>query len=163
MNQQAEQSIIEMMNCFPQTSQDYRLLLGSLAKLCAGLTDQAIIEAAERFAAGDVQDQSPKFAPSAPEFVAEARRRQEFIDIRSRPRLPSSSVEYRPGPLPPFMVQRQRALSENADRPVILEDASFEDFKRMSRAGELPVGASWVASLGIIFGPRSAGHSRKAA
>lgn len=154
MNQQAEQSIIEMMNCFPQTSQDYRVLLQTLHKLCAGLTDQAIIEAAERFAAGDVQDQSPKFAPAAPEFVAEARRRQEFIDMRSRPRLSSPPVVYRSGPLAPFETKRQRALTENADRQVIKEDASYDEFKRMSKAGELPAGSSWVACLAIIFGPR---------
>lgn len=163
MNQQAEQSIIEMMNCFPQTSQDYRVLLQTLVKLCAGLTDRAIIEAAERFAAGDVPEQSPKFAPSAPEFVAEARRRQEFIDIRSRPRLSAPPVEYRTGPVPPFMAQRQRALTSNADRPVILENASFEDFKRMSKAGELPSGSSWIASLAIIFGPRPVEQKSQAA
>lgn len=153
MNQQAEQSIIEMLNGFPQTSQDYRLLLATLHKHCAGLADQAIIEAADRFGSGDVQDQSSKFAPSVPEFVAEARRRQEFIDIRSRPRLASRSVEYPSSSMPPFMIQRERAMMENSDRPIILKDASFEDFKRMSKAGELPLGSSWVARLAIIFGP----------
>lgn len=156
MNPKSEEAIAAMLNCFPQTNQDYRLLLATLGKLCAGLTDQAIIEAAGRFASGDVQDQSPKFAPSAPEFVAEARRRQEFIDIRSKPRLPAPPVEYRSGPIPPFMVKRQRALTENSDRSIILEDASFEDFKRMSKAGELPAGASWVASVATIYGPRPA-------
>lgn len=128
--------------------------MATLGALCAGLTDQAIIEAAQRFAAGDVQDQSPKFAPAAPEFVAEARRRQEFIDMRSRPRLSSPPVVYRSGPLSPFEMKRQRALSDNADRPVILENASFDEFKRMSKAGELPAGSSWVACLAIIYGPR---------
>lgn len=136
--------------------------MATLGRLCAGLTDQAIIEAAERFAAGDVQDQSPKFAPSAPEFVAEARRRQEFIDIQSRPRLSAPSVDYRPGPLPPFMVKRQKALADNGGRPVILENASFEDFKRMSKAGELPAGSSWVASVATIYGPRPAQRSAAA-
>lgn len=159
MNQQAEQSIIEMMNCFPQTSQDYRLLLGSLAKLCDGLTDQAIIEAAGRFASGDVPEQSLKFAPSAPEFVAEARKRQEFVDLRALPRLAPPTVDYRPGSLSPLMVRQQRALSENADCPIILENASLEDFKRMSKAGQLPVGSRWVATLAIIFGPRQSSNS----
>lgn len=126
--------------------------MASLAKLCAGLTDQAIIDAAERFSAGDVQDQSPKFAPSAPEFVAEARRRQEILDIYARPRITPPPV-CRPGPLAPFEIKRQKALAENANRPVILEDASLDVFRKMSKAGELPAGSKWIAVLATIYGP----------
>lgn len=84
------------MNCFPQTNQDYRVLLATLAKLLNGLSDGAIISAAERFASGDVPNQSKTFAPAVPEFVAEVRNQAEVIAIRQRPRL-SEPRGYVPG------------------------------------------------------------------
>lgn len=160
MNQQAEDSIAQMLNCFPQTSQNYELLFATLDKLLAGQTDQAIIEAAERFASGDVKEQSKKFAPSAPEFVEEVRRRQEYIDIRNRPRLPAP--EYRPGPLAPFQIKRQKELAENAHLPVLVEDASLDVFRRLSLTKQIPVGAKWVACLGTIYGPPAKAQSQAA-
>lgn len=153
MNQQAEQSIIEMMNGFSQTSQDYRLLLVTLARQCAGLTDRAIIEAADRFGAGDVAGQSKKFAPSVPEFVEEARNRQEFIDLASRHRLPAPV--YRGGSMAPFEVKRQQALAKYADHPVLLENVTHEQWRRLSASRQVPAGATWVACLGVVYGPAS--------
>lgn len=152
MSPQAEQSIIAMMNCFPQTNQDYRLLLASLDRLCAGLTDQAIIEAAERYAAGDVKDQSKRFAPSGPEFVEEARRRQEMVDLRNRPRIAAPKA-YRPGTLAPFELSQQRKWERHGHLPILAEDINFDQWKRLSAERQFPVGAVWVASLGVVFGP----------
>lgn len=151
MNQQAEDAITGMLNCFPQTSQNYELLLESLGRLCAGATDQAIISAAERFASGDVKDQSKKFAPSAPEFVEEVRRRQEYIDLQARPRIPAPV--YRPGPLAPFEIVRQKALAKHSHRPVLFEGINLDVFRKMSRDKQIPLGSVWVASLGIVYGP----------
>jgi hypothetical protein len=151
MNNRASDAVTAMLNCFPQTAQDYDLWLETLERLCAGLTDQAVIEAAQRFAAGDVAEQSMKFSPSTAEFVHEARRRQELIDIKARPRLPPP--QYFPGPLAPFQVRQQKRLAENSHLPVISENATFEEFRRMSAAKQIPVGARFVASLGIIYGP----------
>lgn len=151
MNSKAEEAILSMLNCFPQTGQNYDALLETLARLCVGLTDQAIIEAAERFAAGDVVGQSKRFAPSGPEYVEEARRRQEFIELRARPRLPPPA--YRPGPLAPFELAQQRAWAANSGRDVIAQDVSMEQFQKMSRERQIPAGASWVASIGVVFGP----------
>jgi len=142
-----------MLNCFPQTNQNYEVLLLTLDKLCAGLSDRAIIEAAERFASGDVKDQSKKFAPAAPELVEEARRRQDYIDLLSKPRIAPPEL-YRRGPLSPSEMTRQKALSDNAHLPVLLEDISFETWKRLSKDRQIPTGAKWVACLGIVYGPK---------
>lgn len=151
MNQQAEDSITAMLNCFPQTAQNYELLLETLDRLLAGLSDQAIIEAANRYAAGDVQGQSKTFAPSGPEFVEEARRRQEYLSLKARPRI--EGPKYRPGPLAPFEIAKHKALEANAHLPVLLEDVNYDRWRALSIAKQVPVGAKWVACLGIVYGP----------
>lgn len=156
MNEQVRQTIAGMMNCFPQTNQNYEVLLLTLGRLCAGLGDQAIIEAAERFASGDVPGQSKRFAPSGPEFVDEARRRQELADIKARPRLPAP--KYFPGPLPPFQIRQQKRLSGFSSRQALFENISYDQWRKMSASKEVPVGAVWCASLGIVFGPNPQQH-----
>lgn len=158
MNQIAEDAITGMLNCFPQTSQNYEALLGSLDRLCDGLSDQAIIEAAERFASGDVQEQSKKFAPSSAEFIEEVRRRQDYLSIKARPRI--AAPTYTRGPMAPFEIKRQKALNEHAHRPVLLESVGYDDWRRLSGMKQVPTGAIWVASLGIVYGPEP---TRKAA
>lgn len=151
MSDRTNDAVTAMLNCFPQTAQDYGLWLETLERLCAGLTDRAVIETAERFAAGNVPDQSTRFAPSTAEFIQEAKRQQELIDIKSKPRLPPP--RYFPGPLAPFQIRQQKRLSENSHLPVISANATFEEFRRLSASKQLPVGAKFVASLGIIYGP----------
>lgn len=152
MNQQAEDAITAMLNCFPQTSQNYDLLLTTFAALLREVSDQAIIETARRFASGDIADQSKKFAPSAPEFVEAARRQQELIDIRSRWRLPAprGPVSTR---LSPFEIKRQQAFERFAGRPVLFEDVSLEMFTKLSKERAIPPGAQWCGILGTIYGP----------
>lgn len=53
----------------------------------------------------------------------------------------------------PFEIKKQRLLGAHASRPVLFERVSFDQFKRLSQEKQLPVGASWVAALGIIYGP----------
>lgn len=120
-------------------------------KQCAGLADQAVIKAAERFAAGDVKDQSMKFAPSGPEFIAEVRRVDEMLTLLARPRLPAP--KYVPGPLPPYMIARQKALAANSHLPVLFENVGFDDWKKLSQNRQIPGGAKWVASLCTVYGP----------
>lgn len=127
--------------------------MGTLEKLLLGATDRAIIGAAERFATGDVPGQSMKFAPAAPEFVAEVRQQQDVLDIKARPRLPVPA--YRPGPLAPFEIAKQKALSANSHLPVLFEDINYDQFRKLSAGKQIPVGAKWVASLGIVYGPES--------
>lgn len=153
MNQQAENEITAMLNSFPQTSQNYVLLLATLEQRLVGVSDQAIIEAAQRFMDGEVTDQSKKFAPSLPEFIEEVKRRQEYHELLARPRIPPPV--YRPGPLAPFEVARQKALAANSHRPVLFEDISNEQWRKLSRERQIPEGSVWVAALGLVYGPES--------
>jgi hypothetical protein len=114
-------------------------------------SSQSIIEAAQRFTTGKVQGQSKTFAPSVAEFVAEVERRQELIDIKAKPRLPPP--RYFPGPLAPFQIRQQQRLAENSDRPILFEGINFDQWKKLSANKEVPTGAIWVASLGIVYGP----------
>ncbi|TRD03813.1 hypothetical protein FJV76_14350 [Mesorhizobium sp. WSM4303] len=124
--------------------------MGTYEAVLANMSSQAVIEAAQRFIMGDVSEQSKTFAPSIAEFVAEARRRQEFIDLKAKPRLPAP--RYFPGPLAPFQVRQQKRLAENAHLPILFENISYDQFRKMSAAKEIPVGATWC-SLGIVYGP----------
>lgn len=160
MNQQAKDAITGMLNCFPQTNQDYRVLLLTLSKLLDGVADQAVIRAAERYASGDVTNQSMTFAPSGPEFVAEVRRVQEVLDIQAKPRLPAPV--YRRGLMAPFEMMRQKALAENSHLPVLFEGVSYEQFRKMSASRDIPVGAKWVACLATVFGPSALATSARA-
>lgn len=158
MNRQAQSSITEMLNSFGQTTQNYEVFLVTLERLCAGLSDQAITEAADRFAAGDVKDQSKKFPPSGPEFIEEVRRRQEYLELKARPRI--APPKYVPGPLAPFEIARQKAFSSYGHLPMLLENISYDEWRRLSTTKQVPTGAIWVAALGIVYGPQPA---RKAA
>lgn len=150
MNEQARDAITWMLNEFALTNQDYQTRLLTLDKLLVEQSDIAIIEAAARFAAGDVPDQSKTYPPTGPEFVAEVRKQQEILDIKAKPRLPAP--KYFPGPLAPFQVRQQKRLSENAHLPVLFEGISFDQWRKMSAGKEIPVGAKWTSG-GIVYGP----------
>ncbi len=61
--------------------------LRTMESVLSGLSSEAIVDAARRFTSGDVQGQNLRFAPSIPEFVKEARRRQEAINISRLPKV----------------------------------------------------------------------------
>ena len=153
MDQRAEDAITGMLNCFPQTSQDYQLLLATLEKLLLGADDSAIVAAAERFASGTVPDQSKKFAPSGPEFLDEVRRQHDYIALRNRPRI--APPTYQRGPLAPFQIAQQKKFAENSNRAVLFEDVNLETRKRLSMEKAIPPGSKWVAALGIVYGPEN--------
>lgn len=125
--------------------------MGTYEAVLQGLSQQAVTEAAQRFTMGDVQGQSKTFAPSVAEFVTEARSRQELIDLKAKPRLPAP--RYFPGPLAPFQVRQQKRLSENSHLPVLFEGVNSDQWRKLSMERKVPVGAIWVASLGIVYGP----------
>lgn len=127
------------------------MLLRTYRAVLADSTSQSIIDAAQRFTTGKVQGQSKTFAPSVAEFVAEVERRQEIIDIQAKPRLPAP--RYFPGPLAPFQVRQQKRLAENANRKVLFEGINFDQWKKLSANREVPTGAIWIASLGVVYGP----------
>jgi len=82
------------------------------------------------------------------EFVTEARQRQEYIDLKAKPRLPAP--RYSPGSLAPFQVRQEKRRAEYADRPVIEANVPLDRFVALSRAKQLPTDAIWVSSLGIL-------------
>jgi hypothetical protein len=160
MEQKTYLALTAMLNAFPQGSSNPDLTMRTFEAALADCEDEAIVKAASRYTTGDVPEQSLKFAPTIPEFVQQVRKCQEFIDLASRPRLPPP--KYVPGKLAPFQVAQQKALAENSNRPVLFEDVNFEQFKRMSAEKQIPVGAKWVAALGIVYGPEPKQQSEAA-
>lgn len=125
----------------------------TLDRLCAGLSDLAIIETADRYASGDVPEQSKKYPPTGPEFIEEARRRQEFLDLRARPRI--APPVYSRGSLAPFEVARQKALARHSHRPVLMENIGLDEFKRLCASKQIPLGSIFATTLGIVYGPEA--------
>lgn len=123
-----------------------------------------MVEAAARFVSGLVASQSVTFAPSVAEFAQEARRLDELFAkleaAAARSALPK--VKYIPDGRSPFEVAQQGLKHANSHRPIIQENASFEQFQALSKAGQLPPGASWVAALATIYGPAKAAKSEAA-
>lgn len=126
-----------------------------------GIPDAAIVEAAQRFRQGLVDGQKLDYAPSPARFCTEARRVAEALNLRDRPRLPAPPA-YRKGPLAPFEIKRQKALTEYTDRPVLFEDITYDQWRRLSAEKAVPVGAVWVASLGAVYGPKAAKQAKAA-
>lgn len=62
-------------------------------KALTGTVHQAIIETAERFIAGEVDNHNPRFAPSVAEFAIEARRIAELLPYRGIQSLPAPTPE----------------------------------------------------------------------
>lgn len=87
MNQNSYMAVTAMLNAFPQSAGDIKALMLTYEKALTGVSDQAIIEAAERYIKGDVPEQSLTFAPSIAEFVKQAKFVDGVIPMRNRPRL----------------------------------------------------------------------------
>lgn len=152
MNQEAHLAITKMLNAFPQSATDIRGLLLTYDEDTTGIPDAAIIETASRFRTGSVSGQSKTFVPSMAEFITEARRVAELQAVMARPRLPPPDP-YRPGPLAPYQIKTQQKWAENSHLPVLFTDVTLEQWKLLSAAKDVPVGAKWVAALGVVFGP----------
>ena len=148
MDQQAFKELTRMLESFPQTSGNPDLTVSAYELAVNGLSSQAIIEACQRFVSGSVEGQSMDFAPAPPRFGQEARRRQEEMGRKRSLPLP----RYFPGPLAPFQVRQQKRLAENAHLPILFKDVSYDQWRQLSLAKEIPTGATWC-SLGIVYGP----------
>lgn len=143
-----------MMNAFRSSNEDTEVRLKTIDALVNGYQTDAIVAAARRFTAGDVPGQHKRNAPAVPEFVSEVRNQQELIDLRSRPRMPTPQ---RTGPSP-FEINKEKALRKMAGRPVLRTNVSHEEYMNLSRAGSLPSGATWIACLATIYGPKAQGE-----
>lgn len=164
MEQKIFSALTAMLNAFPQTANDKELTLRTFEAVLRGVSSRAVTEAAARFVSGLVAGQSVTFAPSVAEFALEARRIDEWFErqeaIAARQALPT--VHYIPDGRAPFEVAQQGLKHANAHRPIIQENASFEQFQALSKAGQLPRGASWVAALATIYGPAKAAKQEAA-
>jgi hypothetical protein len=64
--------------------------------------------------------------------------------------------KYFPGPKAPFQVRQEKRRAEYADRPVIEANVPLDRFIALSKAKQLPTGAIWVATMGILGPAHSA-------
>lgn len=140
-----------MMNSFKSSGEDIELRMRVLADRLNGIPPQAIIAACRRFEDGEVDGQSKRNAPTVPEFVQEARKQQEYIALRDRPKLVSVAPSSR-GPSP-FEIRQTKAWAENANRPVLHEGVGYDEFKKMSASRAIPAGSVWISCIGVVFGP----------
>jgi hypothetical protein len=109
MNQAAHIEMAKMFNGFPQgRSTNIEALLLTYEEDLTGISDQAIVETAQKYRRNQIANQSETFAPSIAEFITAARRQEEFISIRNRPRLPSPAVR----PAPPASPEQRRTEEE---------------------------------------------------
>jgi len=142
-----------MLNSFRATSADPDVLLRTFASVLDGFQPSLIIDTAKRYSSGEVDGASDQFAPTPAEFAKEVRRRAALKADIAKPRsLPAP--RYFPGPLAPFQVRQEKRRAENTDRPVIEANVPLDRFIALSRAKQLPVGAIWIATIGIL-GPSS--------
>ena len=117
-----------MFNGFPQSAADLRGLLLTYDEDTAGIPDQAIIEAAERFRRGLVTGQNKEFVPSIAVFCSEARRIAELLPYRNRPALPAPKVE-------PKSEWREPTAGEKA-RVQALLDRFYASNRKVSSAAD---------------------------
>lgn len=141
-------AVTAMLNSFPQGSSDPETLVNTFEAMTRNISSAAICEAAERFMAGTVQDQSVRFAPSVAEFVREAQRIHDRDEVRRQPLLPAPRVGRTP-----LLERLDRLRRQYANRPVLHTDVSNDRFRALSKSRELPAGAIWVAALGTVYGP----------
>lgn len=112
-----------------------------------GVGEAAVDEACRRFISGDVEGQSKTFAPSIAEFVTEARKRQEIIDLKAKPRIPV----YRHHTGSPFYIRQEKMRTKYQDCAKLAENIGLDEYRR--RAREFPEGHAWIAGLATVFGP----------
>jgi len=146
--------LTEMWNNFPQDkARDVKLLLSSYDRQLReeSISDRAAQEACKNFMSGSVEAQSFTFAPSMPEFMREARRIQDVLPLRDLKRIAAPIEPYRSTGPAPFQIKQQQALERFAGRTVLHKHTSFDEFKSLSKSGQLPVGATWSAALGTIY------------
>lgn len=157
MNQAAHIEMAKMLNGFPQSrSTNIEALLLTYEEDLTGISDQAIIETAQRYRRNEIPNQSKEFAPSIAGFVDAAKRQEEIIEIRNRPRLaaPFDGGNGRS----PFERNQARARAANAHLPVLFTGVSYDEWRRLSREKQVPVGGKWVACLATVYGPEPKVH-----
>jgi hypothetical protein len=118
------------------------------------IESQAIIDTAQHFIRGDVAGQNMIFAPSIAQFVTEARKRQEINEYLGRPKLTGPVTFVGADHRPRTVIAQEKAKHANAQLPVLAEDVGLDQWRHLSKKGEIPAGAKWVACLGTVYGPQ---------
>lgn len=154
MNQAAYQELTKMLNAFPQTG-DIAALLLTYDEDLTGISDLAIIETAQKYRRNGITRRDNSFAPSIPQFKESAEEQEKLIEARNRPRIEAPKHYFGTGRTP-FERNRDRALAANEHLPVLFTDIGYDQWCKLSKAKEIPVGAKWVACLGIVYGPARA-------
>lgn len=113
-----------------------------------GLPIAAIEQGILRFLRGECKDVSPKFCPYPPELARICRTTVYVPMNRAEPSSPGPSVQR-----VPFMERIERKRREYAGRAILFDHVSYDQFRQLSRSGQIPVGGQWVASLGTVYGP----------
>jgi hypothetical protein len=154
MNRDAATAIARLFDAFPQSAANPDLTLDTFERILDGVPDQVIIDTVKRFLAGDVADQSIRFAPSIAEFNREARRIADLRSYAEKPRLPSPK-NYRSTGLLPFEMRAEQHRQKFEGWDMVAENVSYDRFWSMHKAGELPEGSTWSAALnGKVFVPK---------
>lgn len=160
MNRDATLAVARLLDAFPQSAANPDLTIDTFDKTLAGVSDQIIVDTVKRFLAGDVADQSLRFAPSIAEFNREARRIADLRSYAGRPQLPAPA--YRSTGGLPFEIRAEQArhkfmdwdVFDSKEHGVSKGSVSYEKFWSLRKAGQLPDGNTWSAALGTIFIPR---------
>jgi hypothetical protein len=121
----------------------------------AVVSTEAVERAVRRFLAGDVEGQSKRFAPTIPEFMEEANDCEEYLGILNRAAVPArvSLPKWQSDGKAPFERLIAKAKASHAHLPVLFDDVSFDQWRRLSKERAIPVGSVWVACLGTVYGP----------
>lgn len=112
----------------------------------------AISEAVMAFIEGRVERPSRRIGilPTVEELATETRKIVEREGSRQQ-----SAAQFARRPIEriPFLEKLERKRAEYADRQVLFTNVDLDKARMLSRTGQLPVGAKWVAMLGTVFGP----------
>lgn len=156
MEQKAYLAVVGMLNSFPQGTGNPDLTMGTYEAVLSTMSSQAVIEAAQRFVMGDVEGQSKTFAPSIAEFVTEARKRQEYIDLKNKPRIPV----YRHHTGAPFYIRQEKVRTKYQDCAILAENIGLAEYQ--ARIREFPPGHALVCAVATVFGPPALEIAKKA-
>lgn len=132
----------------PRGSDPDKAAIGYVTAL-KGFTQEAIVAGVSRFLRGECEEVSQKFCPHPPELAAIIRRTVHTV---------AQKTTYRPVERVPFLERIERKRREYAHRPILFTDVSYDQWRMLSRSGQVPVGGVWVASLGTVYGPEPKVH-----
>lgn len=153
MDQQAFKEMTRMLESFPQTSGNPDLTVSAYELAVEGLSSQAVTEACQRFIAGLVDGQSLDFAPAAPRFAQECRRRQEYIDLAKKAKDKPALLPPRYYTGSPFHVRQEKTRTKYRECAILAENIGLDEYRRRCTAKEFPAGHAWIAGLATVYGP----------